>query len=442
MIEPAIQSGKEKSLINRPEVGFPTNPMERMELILGAAVNLPPKPILLLLLPQIEEYTETQDLAKHFRDVVTGSDTPFDHMNASRVEQFFRQSLEGIGMVTRALELESGSVPELIGYSITEAGEMYGRRAAALSIAFEQNNPDFRIYRIFGQTATARDEMRAPYLRAMILMDLYKHSNEQGRLVRDFTRKHPDVAINTFEYTYKWLETMGIIQLKKTEGNTHQVYRQTGEVNLNTLNLTYFGFIVGNACESLSAQNTVITIDQLVAYLKPEHRTRSNSDEGFVGYIYKALHELRKNGYLTSMKTSWVEQVSATLIPEAEVVVTEFLHPLLALLSDDTQVIEWIDSQVSPDVRSHLPQYARDQIAAYYPDSPGFLRDYMRRVDSTIIEQISESSTGQMSLSDLVKYIGQKRPTVRGRVKKLVNNNILEEKLVGQTIYYRIKQRK
>jgi uncharacterized membrane protein len=411
-------------------VEFPTDPYDRLGNILGGVINMAPKSLLMYAFPHDEAYADPDELTQIFNQHSNG--TSFENFRKAYISDYMRHSLEGAGLVAQALELQEGDVPSLVGYALTEAGEVYGKRSAALALQLEGRYPDIDIYSIFGATASSSESgLRAPYIRARILLDI-----AAGR--EDIA---PFVSVSSSYRTLEALKENGLVDFSREKLDRARIrYRRT-EVPLE--NISYLGQMSDlkdaaiKACERFFYQGRVVTSETLAQDLYPQFK-ESWKQENIKRALSPIFEDLVNARYVEGIRESW--NVRSRLTSKGARVVTEFLDPLIGLLSDDPQAVDYIDSQVIPEVDERILTYVPLALERYYPHSRVATREKMKEAEAYILDAFAHRGE-TVTLKELAQELNVSYDSLLKRAMDLVKKGQLvqeKNKARGKPDTYRV----
>jgi len=434
--------------IETAESPFPTDPMERVGTILSGAINSGPKSILTLLLPH-GGYISTQDLANLFRKAVAGSDTTFDTIDDISIARYCEHSLESVGLVARIFKANPGADEPPLGFALTDVGEKYGKRAAAIALQFEKNHPieidaknrpieknqlGISIYSIFGQTATntkevQKNDKRAPTLRAKLLFYLYEHTEDPISMPM-LRNAFPDYDQVSIYNALRGMGKYGIVEGNSLEGKHNVPYTQTGK-SLETgfkSEQKKLSVLVIKAIDSISKADDLITVEGIAKLLYPtQQKGRDKND--FNDDIAKIIKELYEFGYI---KTDTAPYINYSLSERGKIVITELIQPLLLLMQDNADFINDFDQTTLRKVDDDFKSYARVGVRNYYPYSQGYKRKFMLEyVDGRILAGLSTAKGLGLNRNEICQTTGTSIASLPRRLNRLMQQGLIMRKPGG-----------
>ncbi len=409
--------------------GFPTNPWERTGLLLNSAINLGPKSVIIMMLPGEGEYLPIEEMGRSFRNIVRGSDTYYDSLSPSVVAQFCRESLADIGMVARAVDVTHATESVVVGYGLTRAGEIYGRRAAALALDFEYEHPDISIYTTVGQTSTSsNNDFRAPMHRSQLLLELYKRNSRWSPMAEiqsfssylagdlppalDVLVKNGMVERDKEEKPHRAAYVMGSEQMVEVPAIRHRVRITEDLVHAVPDVLKEHGYVTADLMSRKLQPGYIDTLDPQV--LKDE--------------VSRILHILSEKKYLMkNMERVANDPVLYKLTKSGATVVTQLIHPLYMVMQDNREFIQTVDTQVVSEVRARLPEYAREAVRRYYPHSRAAQIQRMKELDGEIMKMLDISGPDGVSIRDLELMAGEHTQSVVNRLNRKIRSGAIRK---------------
>ncbi len=150
---------------------FPEEPELRLKQCLSV-INTSPKCVTMFLIPGQGQFIEPKELRKEFARVNSGS--VFEAADTRTAEVYCQYSLKPHGMLIEEISFIQTGSRRVLGYSLTEAGEKYGKPAAAIALLFEFQNK-FSLFEVFGSSNEPKNTGNSsPYVRAKILTFLFE----------------------------------------------------------------------------------------------------------------------------------------------------------------------------------------------------------------------------------------------------------------------------
>lgn len=426
-----------ETLRSLPDIEFPTNPIERMGLVLSGAINSGPKSTLVMLFPSSREYIENSDLTASFREVVSKSKTPFADATSSWLIPYCKYSLEDVGLVAQILEIDHAGVVIPIGYRLTEAGEKYGVPAAARALYFESQYKDISLYKVFGQTASRGKEkltskVRAPALRAEILLCLEDNKDSQLSVKRIKSLISPQHELEAVEAALSTLEREKCVKITKSPSAHYMAYELSGKQDL--VPSKYIkgeqSIDIMNCAKSICLTNGTVTTEDIFDALYAKYQSKQKDPYRFKRYIREILSKLVKYGFLKKQgKWKWAELFIENT-EKGSIISHEFLSPLLSIMQEQDSEE---NARIVNVVRGDLSAYALNAIDRYYPHSPGYMRKHMAEVDSQILMLLAIDQAVQegLTMNDFVELTGEKPKSLSHRLDKLIKRKLI--RIEGKT---------
>jgi DNA-binding PadR family transcriptional regulator len=415
--------------LNFQEVQFPSDPYDRLGHILGGVINMAPKSILVYSFPMEEPYETVQKLTETFHEYAF--ETPFENIRRAIIQDYYEHSLQGAGLVAKAVDVQRADVEVPVGYALTEAGKIYGKRAAALALRLEGTYPDIDIYQIFGATASTSEKgLRAPYIRARILLNIAAGAEDPLSFI----------SVSSSYRTLEALQETGVIRFSRERLDRASKTYKRGDASFEDLSKAKMSELKTAAlktCEVFFQQGKIVTSESLAREIYPqfEKSWKLPSVKQVLGPI---LIQLEEAGYMHRITERW--SVRSTLTEKGRIVLEEFIYPLLGLLSDDPDAIDYIDTQILPDVHQNILTYVPLALNRYYPHSRQAARERMIRADDYILDAIATRGD-TVSVKQIAKELNVPYDSLFKRVIGLVNSGKLiqeKNKSRGKPDTYRI----
>lgn len=191
-----------------PEGEFPKNPTERFAAILPAIANHPGKQILMILL---EENPQTAlDLLTQMQKITEPQWSP----SMATTYAYCRKSLIPAGLAAEEPIARSDSTNNLVGFSSTRAGRLYGQPVAAFILERSYHNafggrPYF--WSRLGKTSSPT-EVKAPLLRARLLATLAQNPLKWHTDTSLYQQIGLKVYPNTMSHVTDKLSKLGLVE--------------------------------------------------------------------------------------------------------------------------------------------------------------------------------------------------------------------------------------
>ena len=413
---------------------FPTNPLDRLSVLLGS-FNGSPKAIAFLLTPT-EGGISQKNLLKEFSDAVSG--TPMEQIYPLTMWGYMDGTLVPAGLVAERMVInQSVAMKQETFFTRTGAGEKYGVPAAALTLDFE-NRHQVSLIKILGQTATpSKDRVRAPFVRASILLLL---SERQLSLRRQDIIEELGFNQSVATAALESLDNNGLIEYSSVsrskrrmvtyEINSGAELRSSQKARSLTDNIIAI-------CQKLSMNEISFSSNQIEDALGEEELKRWKSNHALKNFIQKVLSNLTRTGYLRRTEFKGGEKYSnASINQNGTVVVNEFLKPLVSIVQDEPQADD-IRQKLVPLVLGDLNTYARNSAEFYYPHSTS-KRSEDGLTDFANIMAIIEKSNG-ISIRELSETLGLVRNTVINHIRIMQKLYPVVSQSKGVIKYYSIE---
>lgn len=408
---------------------FPIDPLERVGNIL-AAYNASPKALTQLLITSTP--VTRLELSKRFAAVV--ADTALELSDSYNANGYCRDSLCPLGLVVQEKMPSSGRYPYVITFSLTDAGIMYGRPAAAAFLAFEKKY-GFSLFPMLCPTSSIRlDDAKHKLTRAMLLCELTKgtrRTNELAMLLHCsetvITRSLSHLA-DAGAITYQTLnirtqETQVIFSLAKTAMD-HVVIPVGGYTKLTSL--------VVEACNLLHNRHVPITQISVSTILRKKQK-ESIMSKPMSKKVSEILSGLVKQGYLDRQQFSRNIKSIATITAKGQCVVENLIKPLMDAMRDSPPLERW-QRTILPTVQNHLSDYAEQSAALYYPFSKS--RDKIDRADSLALLQKLLQTGNSNTVSQLARKLRVNQMTVSAYLRKFETMHRISKKTLKGVAYY------
>ena len=432
--------GQEREVggVRREAKTFPTDVRERFSCVIRVVKSATLRDSLGLL-PPAGEYAEPDELTERLNGLYAG--TPMAGLRGQIVTSYYKNSLCEVGMVAEAYEINHARVPLLLGFGLTEAGMKYGVRAAILASYFEWHY-GISLFAGLGQTGSAYD-LSAPYARARILL-LLGERDEPLREV-DIEKRLGFGHGFLSNGTLGTLRQVGWIDYEAITPHTGKVevgfvrgvlpreaVKQVGTMRQLTQT-------VADACQGLTEEGRPITLSTVVDRVPSE--IKANWQPTSERNVRTVLNSLVGQGYLNKGKFGDSVFSEARLTDTGRLVRDEFVLPLLGLVCDLSSVIEWIDDELSPQVRTNRGDCCQAGVELYYPFSIRHKKLEFQRVKLEMVEILGigakEASRGITAI-DLATRLNRDRVTMRRLLGELIEQNIVERTRRKGVDYYRL----
>lgn len=405
---------------------FPSDPMERLGIVLAGAVNTGVKSGLMLQFPPYGEYVDAKELAASFRNSIGFTGTPFDSIAANVVDAYCQHSFVNVGLMARTLEMNSGGVPELLGYTWTEPGAIYGPRAAAVGLLFEYFHDDIGIYEVFGHTATSSEnDVRAAFVRSEIMLKLF--DNPDGLLLSELYKNNPHMGAGTVHHAISLFEKYGLVS-RTTSGVTNELHFSRGAVTKKDVVVPEDRKVmyqdVLSVCDELLSGHKLFTIKDIAEHLYPKYSPTWN-ELTFKQWVRSLVRDMVSQHYLNRVDATGAISPGdvVRLTDEGKDVTKDLVLPLLGLLSDDSEMIDMIDHNMVPLVLDNYGKVVRNAIERYYPHSQGYLGHMTQQIDSRVLELIMNAGVLGLDRKDLAEIMNEKPQTIEKRIGRLMRAN-------------------
>lgn len=403
---------------------FPIDPFDRMDRILGGAINMGPKSVLMMLLPNFGGYISTGDLGDRFRQVIGNSDPYFSSVRNDVLAAYCDQSLNSVGLVAKIYK--ASPTDSAYGFSLTEAGDKYGKRSAALALKFEFDNPDISLYSIFGQTATtSKKDHRAPGLRARILIEL----NNSGNTAIDIPTLAQRLGqnIETVTQALKILEDQACLE-KQSGGSIYQFAKDNVDKTPAYKRYPRLSEAIYKIIQDVRKQKGFLSLEELITKVISQYEGTWNK-KNLINAIRLIMNDFVRQGVFLENKSGKKGSTNFYNISQkGSLIVNNFLNPLYLLMIDDVTFTESFDRQVVEIVEKNLEAYAKASVRRYSPYSKGQARKEKGDIITKIVELLTIFGQSGATMKDIINATGHRnRMTISCYLKIMEQQSVIEK---------------
>ncbi|MBW7960593.1 hypothetical protein H3C65_03840 [Patescibacteria group bacterium] len=418
---------------------FPIDPFDRMDRILGGAINMGPKSVLMMLLPNFGGYISTRDLGDRFRQVIGNSDPYFSSVRNDVLAAYCDQSLNSVGLVAKIYK--ASPTDSAYGFSLTEAGDKYGKRSAALALKFEFDNSDISLYSIIGQTATtSKKDHRAPGLRARILIEL----NNSGNTAIDIPTLAQRLGrnIETVTQALKILEDQDCLK-KQSGGSIYQFAKDNVDKTPVYKRYSKLSEAIYKFIQEVRNKKDFLSLEELISEVSPQFEGTWNKTN-LINAIRLIMNDFVRQGVFLENKSGKKGSTNFYNISQkGSLIVNNFLNPLYLLMIDDVTITESFDRQVVEIVEKNLKAYAEAAVRRYSPYSKGQARKEKGGIITKIVELLTKFGKSGATMEDIIEAIGcSKRKTISKYLEIMEQEDYIEIMKTANPKEYRYRIKK
>lgn len=399
---------------------FPLNLEGQLEAVLSS-FNITTKATTLLLL-QRRMVTPNNDLNNSFRAVYTGSSIQFFHDDAAI--GYAQKSLCDIGLVAAAVRqatLGGRNGESVYGFTTTDEGENLGKPIAAAFLKFEAEN-NMSLAPIFSSSGR-RDEgfERPPLTRARILLQLLKGTQTLSQIA-----EQTGITRMSMSHILPNLRTAGVIDYSSLDrqGQIQVTYKFKTDPQKFFDSLegrTSFSSNIMRACVTLTQQGIEVSQRNVFDYLFPNNEEfdavklkHLRSEVAEVFSRMKNSEVLERNNFIGREVQS-----EAKLTEKGKKVVEGLLLPLIDCLKGGATLELW-RTQVLPEVKNNLGQYARVTGELFYPHSKSAKMANTENTKGAICLMLTKAAKESVITSDTIsRELGMPKGTVNEYIRQL-----------------------
>lgn len=396
-----------------------------------ASFNSSPKSLVYLLIPP--EGISERDLNRSFQQISKGS--LMSDITENIAWRYGNQSLCPNGLVTIQNGYDSQGKFDYFIHRNREA-EQIAEAAAVLSLHFEMEQKSSLRENLGKSSSPSKTGIKAPVVRAEILQWLALHPGGGRRIDLE---QELGVPSGTLAQNLLTLGDQGLIEYNSihTFSGKSYTYQLNSPVSIPESNGRERPLYdqVSQLIRDFSLNGKVISQKSLTSTLIDEGITGWNTQRALENYVGRILKELTQSGSLERLTFRTGEKTSAKIANKGQLLVDNFLNPVTRICEGDTEVLEWVHSEIKPVVLNNLSEYARNSLDLYYPFSTSF-RVTQRDSDYAKIMGFIRSNKNGFPISEIAKRLNLSQATIRSHLVTLGNMQPMLIHKKGNVNYY------